>query len=149
MAFHFSRMSADGKVVTRRTGGRSVARADYPTGNTCRTCGERFSFSARYRAKLYCSGTCRKAGRLKALRSSGQPYIGPGGYRYVLTAQGWKAEHVLIMERELGRELAGHEHVAHLDGNRAHNEVSNLELRSKKMSMSAPTYEQLARSRRK
>jgi hypothetical protein len=37
-------------------------------------------------------------------------------------------EHRLVMETHLGRYLETHEHVHHLDGNRANNDIANLEL---------------------
>jgi len=37
-------------------------------------------------------------------------------------------EHRLVMEKHLGRYLEPHEHVHHIDGNRANNTLKNLEL---------------------
>ena len=37
-------------------------------------------------------------------------------------------EHVQVMERALGRRLQPDERVRHLDGNKQHNQVSNLEV---------------------
>ena len=43
-------------------------------------------------------------------------------------AAGWQYEHRLVMEAHLERRLATYEEVHHLDGNRSHNELLNLEL---------------------
>jgi len=49
--------------------------------------------------------------------------------QYSCYATGWALEHRLVMEQKLGRPLEKHETVHHRDGNRAHNQDENLELR--------------------
>ncbi len=43
---------------------------------------------------------------------------------------GYVFEHRLVMARSLGRPLAPKETVHHIDGDRQHNDLSNLQLRS-------------------
>ena len=62
-----------------------------------------------------------------------------GGYRFVCidradpfsvmaNGNGYVAEHRLVMARSLGRPLARAETVHHIDGNRAHNDLANLQM---------------------
>jgi hypothetical protein len=50
------------------------------------------------------------------------------GYINVKTEDGWRAEHVLVMEQILGRRLVKGETPHHKNGNRADNRPENLEL---------------------
>lgn len=52
------------------------------------------------------------------------------GYIEIKTFAGYKREHVFIMESLLGRSLDCHEVVHHVDGNKANNDISNLQLMS-------------------
>ena len=58
----------------------------------------------------------------------GSRHLSSEGYVRVKTAAGWRDEHRLVMENHLGRPLASHENVHHINGNRADNRLSNLEL---------------------
>ena len=52
-------------------------------------------------------------------------YVGRSGHCY---KDGCVYEHILVMERHLGRRLRGDEVVHHKDGNRSNNAIDNLEL---------------------
>lgn len=55
--------------------------------------------------------------------------IKPSGYlEYTRGADKGRPEHVVIMERRIGRRLLSDEHVHHIDGNRLNNESNNLAL---------------------
>jgi HNH endonuclease len=60
--------------------------------------------------------------------SVGNGYFDKNGYRYI--SAGGKAilEHRYVMEQHLGRPLLPSENVHHRDGNKARNDVGNLEL---------------------
>ena len=60
-----------------------------------------------------------KTAKGKALMASGYIRITRGENR-------GKNEHVILMEKSIGREMAKGEHVHHVDGNRSNNEISNL-----------------------
>jgi hypothetical protein len=107
-----------------------MTREEWPTSARCRHCRCTFTFPARRRALDYCSRDCRRAGRWAWLRRGGR-YVGPGGYAYVKVDGTWRAEHVVVAERALGRPLHAREHVRHLDGNRSNNDPSNLMVRRK------------------
>jgi len=69
-----------------------------------------------------------EVGTYKRLRAK----IGSGfdrkGYRVLHIGGREYKEHRLVMERFLGRPLMGAENVHHIDGDRANNDLSNLEL---------------------
>ena len=61
----------------------------------------------------------------------GSKWIDAGGYVRVKVVAGkgrWKLEHVLVMERIIGRRLAMGEIVHHIDGDRQNNSEDNLYL---------------------
>lgn len=89
-----------------------------------------------YDAAGYCSmhyqrvryhGDPGEAGERRAPRGAG--HLGKDGYRYIRQRDGkLKAEHRIVMERLLGRDLYGWENVHHRNGLRADNAPHNLEL---------------------
>ena len=61
----------------------------------------------------------------------GSKWIDGGGYVRVKIAEGkgkWKLEHVMVMEKTLGRSINQGEIVHHIDGVRSHNAEENLHL---------------------
>lgn len=72
----------------------------------------------------------RKAWETKRQRMPiGSKYRDCHGYVRVkvLTGKGrWRLEHVMEMEKKIGRPLTLKEIVHHIDGDRSHNEISNL-----------------------
>ena len=53
------------------------------------------------------------------------------GYWQVKAGARWMLEHRHVMERHLGRPLAGDENVHHMNGDRGDNRIGNLELWSR------------------
>lgn len=61
-------------------------------------------------------------------RKNGAGWIDPAGYKILSINSVKIREHRFIMQNILGRKLARHESVHHIDGNRLNNHPSNLEV---------------------
>jgi hypothetical protein len=77
--------------------------------------------------QTYCSKKCSATGRPAGRVSAGFVHRG-NGYRYIMIRGKIIAEHRIVMERELGRELTKRETVHHKNGIRSDNRPENLEL---------------------
>lgn len=120
---HYSRLLRKGEV-----GG---AKSDVPSMNgQCMIvgCEDRVvsnSLCNMHYRRLLRTGELGPVERKRALVGSG---LDRKGYR-VLRINGREyKEHRLVMERKLGRPLRDNENCHHIDGDRAHNDESNLEL---------------------
>jgi len=114
---------------TRNRGEMSRERANNNYEHFCNSCFN-FGMVARRGHDSQIRHWEEKIGK-RYIDAAGYPvvYVGPKnsakrkGSRY-----GSVREHILLMERHLGRSLASGEVVHHIDGNKQNNELSNLDL---------------------
>lgn len=108
-----------------RSGSCSVATCVRPI-KTAGLCGMHYN-------RQILKGDTGQADPLKAANGSRKRWVDPrSGYAYVYVPGGrGRLEHRAVMEGHLGRKLQPFEEVHHLNGRRADNEVSNLELWTK------------------
>lgn len=109
---------------------KELVRSRYPDRRfDCETCHGPLRKWARPHTR-FCSQRCSNT-RSRVVRTRGAP-LGSrrdhGGYIQVKTENGWELEHRVVMAQTLGRPLELHERIHHKNGNKAHNEQSNLEL---------------------
>lgn len=83
----------------------------------------------------YCNQKCVQYVKSVASTIANKPYLGEDGYLYQSCrwhprsgVNGAISEHILVMERKLGRFLLPGENVHHINGNKADNHPENLEL---------------------
>lgn len=70
----------------------------------------------------------KKAQELELKYEPKDEYICSQGYKMIGKTNNRKAEHRIVMEKYLGRELNSNEIVHHIDGDKLNNDVSNLVL---------------------
>jgi hypothetical protein len=109
---------------------------------TCTICGETYvAADSASRTRQTCSKSC--AMKLRVQRNGGKPYNWKGG-RWVINTgyvkvkvaephpradgRGYVLEHLLVMEKTIGRPVEAHETVHHKNGDRQDNRPENLEL---------------------
>lgn len=61
----------------------------------------------------------------------GDRTVNRNGYEFVLTDEGWKGSHVVLMEEHLGRKLASNEYVGFLNGHIPPVTLDMIELRKR------------------
>jgi transcriptional regulator with XRE-family HTH domain len=108
------------------------------TDNLCRVCGVLIIDFSKH--KKYCNDLCKEIAQnsrakvpmwTKISDELGYVRLKVGNEYTGSHKRGWTYEHRFAMEQYLGRKLLDHENVHHKDGNRANNDISNLELWSK------------------
>jgi hypothetical protein len=77
----------------------------------------------------YCSNECKYAIRRGRERVTGSRYVRPDGYVQIkVGVRRVDLEHRVVMAVAIGRPLATDEHVHHMNGDRADNRLTNLQL---------------------
>lgn len=101
----------------------------------CSVCGTMFYaqlnqiLDIERQAATYCSVPCKNKGMTGRETRPGKRYVRRDGYVAVKTGvRKYELEHRLVMAEALGRPLRKDEHVHHLDGNKQHNDLTNLVL---------------------
>jgi len=109
--------------------------------NQCPHCGIHYGkregqSPSHHKRQKYCSTSCStKSDVGNPLKSGknhwnwkGGVYITKSGYKKILIEGKYRLEHIVIMEKSIGRSLAKHECVHHINENRSDNRIENLEL---------------------
>ena len=95
---------------------------------SCLSCGEQFETLA-CRPNTFCSRKCHATHRGARPEASNVGEVRyRNGYRWIRTAEKWRAEHRVVMESVLNRPLEAGENVHHINGVRDDNRPENLEL---------------------
>lgn len=103
-----------------------------PVQCTCVHCGALFARSPRDIKRgggKYCSRSCQQQARVGTGSSRFQM---SDGYVRVSAPHGHKAEHRIVVERHLGRDLRPNEQVHHINGVKHDNRIENLQVVSAK-----------------
>lgn len=92
----------------------------------CLNCGKEIKITAKRKNKKFCNVKC--SGEYRSKTCEHKVWEGCTGYRYVCQGNKSISEHVLIMEKHIGRKLSKDEVVHHKDFNRNNNDINNLQL---------------------
>lgn len=95
---------------------------------TCQECQASFAWLPGQGLGKFCSKRCWYQSKRKPSMAN--------GYRWVWDGERRVLEHRLIVERSLGRQLKSDEHVHHINGNRADNQLKKLRLMTRSEHMS-------------
>lgn len=125
-----SRFSGQARTCSAACG-YVARRADHPTRRAaCEHCGT--AIVGEKASRRYCSRSCamraRNASPSGRAADIGTRAAAGNGYVKVKTAEGWRLEHRVVMEQQLGRPLLPNERVHHKNGRRDDNGPENLEL---------------------
>lgn len=112
------------KRIKVHSNGKPYVRREYGRIITCPTCGDR-SFTTK-KEVTFCSVSCSKKGALNPNWLGGKKK--QGGYIFILTDEGYRPEHRLVMEESLGRKLDPFEIVHHRNAIKDDNRLENLEI---------------------
>lgn len=100
----------------------------------CRICGNTFKLLGSQLTNgwgSYCSKKCESAASQHRFVKNGYWCVKSDGHPKAY-AKGYYYEHILLIEKQIGRRLQDDEVVHHKDGNRLNNDISNLELKTRR-----------------
>lgn len=116
---------------------RSQERKGFDGKTYCRSCQSKVNLK-----KARKNGPWNKGKRIPLDQRKGKPYITSDGYKAIFQYQydrshhsqwaNYRKEHLVVMEKFLGRQLNKNEVIHHIDGDKINNTIDNLWLTSSK-----------------